>query len=1010
MKLCPHCGTPNDGDTRFCAHCGASTDDARPDPLIGRTVGGAYLLQELIGVGGMGRVYRAEQNMLGRTVAVKVIHPHLLGDDQTVARFYNEARAASRLNHPNSVSIIDFGRTEDGILYLVMEHLAGKDMAHILAEEGPLPFVRICRILRHVISALGEAHALGVVHRDLKPENIIVRRVRRGAEQIKVVDFGLAHIVGPGGTSITTPGLVCGTPDYMAPEQGKGEEVDGRGDLYAVGVVLFEMLTDRLPFEADTPTKVVFKHIHEPVPDPREVAPHRAVPDDLADICLKALQKKASARFQSADEFYEALRVVEERLEQARSAAVTACVSCGAQNPAEQRFCGTCGARLTDRFTVPPSFRSNAPGKRAAASASRSPLVGRAPEIDRLLELRERSQEVGISVRLLGESGSGKTRLLTELAERLVTSGDMVAIARPHPSGAPVPYWPIRQLVRTLLDVDDAKLAQIVKSEVMGEPVARAGIAELLEPRGLDGLPGESRAEAVAFALAAAVRVAAGRARSGLVAILVDDLFRCDSLSADVLRRLAVRISEGGVYLVTASIPQRDPLKTDDSVKMMVRGLELRESGLFLSGEADTVDAAAARELDTSPSGRLLLPLYLEQLRALGINSLESDEAVPPRLADAVLARLERLDLSARRLMQVIAVLGDSAPLEWVRELSRGDDVGALEAVVREGLVSIDGDRIVVCHPFVRELIESSIPAEHRKELHSHALQVAAAYGAPLEVRAEHAWRASEPMSALLLLERMGDAALRRGDGSAAVLAFRRGLELARRELLLTGETALDRAIVTFSRKLGDAMDWAGDAAGADGVLREALELAGPINRERVKMLLLLSRVAVKRNRQRDATRLLGQALELSIRQGDRVSEAEAHLALGNLRLSDGDSLTAANTLKKAMDIARTEKGAEPLFVDASLARAKALALIGDADAAREDLEHARAAAQKSGFTGLLARVVGAQASALDPRTDRDRAVSFYREAARLSAEAGDAEGARRWQHLSHVGEARQVG
>ncbi|HEY8429693.1 MAG TPA: protein kinase, partial [Sandaracinaceae bacterium] len=145
MKPCPHCGTPNDSDTRYCAHCGASTEDARPDPLIGRTVGGAYLLQELIGVGGMGRVYRAEQNMLGRTVAVKVIHPHLLGDDQTVARFYNEARAASRLNHPNSVSIIDFGRTEDGILYLVMEHLAGKDLANVLAEEGPLPFARICR-------------------------------------------------------------------------------------------------------------------------------------------------------------------------------------------------------------------------------------------------------------------------------------------------------------------------------------------------------------------------------------------------------------------------------------------------------------------------------------------------------------------------------------------------------------------------------------------------------------------------------------------------------------------------------------------------------------------------------------------------------------------------------------------------------------------------------------------------------------------------------------------------
>ncbi len=849
-----------------------------------------------------------------------------------------------------------------------------------------------------------------MVHRDLKPENIIIRKVRRGAEQIEVVDFGLAHIVGPGGTSITTPGLVCGTPDYMAPEQGRGEEVDGRGDLYAVGVVLFEMLTDRLPYEADTPTKVVFKHIHEPVPDPRQVAPHRAVPDELATICLKAMQKKAEDRFQSADEFYEVLREAEERLGHARTAAVTACVSCGAQNPAEQRFCGTCGARLTDCFTIPPSFRSSAPGRRSLPAASSSPLVGRAAEMERLMELRERAREAGVSVRLLGEAGSGKTRLLAELATLSSAEGDTVVVAGPHPSGAPVSYWPIRQLVRGLLDVDDAKLAQIAKSEGMGEPIARAGIAEMLEPRGLDGLPGESRAEAVAFALAAAVRVAAGRSRSGLVALLVDDLFRCDALSADVLRRVSARLSEGGVYLVTASIPQRDPLNADDTVKMLVRGLELREAGLFLAGEADSVDAAGAREKETAPSGRLLLPLYLEQLRALGVSGLESDETLPPRLADAVLARLERLELSARRLIQVISVFGDSAPLDWVREVSRGDDVSSLEALERDGLVRVENERVIVCHPFVRELIEASIPAEHRKELHAQALQVAADDGAPLEVRAEYAWRAAEPMSALLLLERMGDSALRRGDGSAAVLAFRRGLELARRELLLTGETSLDRAIVTFSRKLGDAMDWAGDAAGADGVLREALELAGPANRERVRMLLLLSRVAVKRNRQRDAMRLLGQALELSGRQGDRVSEAEAHLALGNLRLTDGDALTAANTLMKAVEIARGQKGTEPLLVEAWLARARALSLVGDSDGMRKDLDLARGAARQSGFAGLLARVVAAQAAALDPSTEGQRAVSYYREAAKLAADAGDAEGARRWQSLGHVSEPRQAG
>lgn len=981
-------------------------DEARPDPLIGRTVGGAYLLQDLVGVGGMGRVYRAEQNMLGRTVAVKVIHPHLLGDDQTVARFYNEARAASRLNHPDSVSIIDFGRTEDGILYLVMEYLAGKDLAHVLAEEGPLPFARICRVLRHALSALGEAHALGVVHRDLKPENIICRKVRRGAEQIKVVDFGLAHIVGPGGTSITTPGLVCGTPDYMSPEQGKGETVDGRGDLYSVGVVLFEMLTDRLPYEDDTPTKVVFKHIHDPVPDPREVAPHRAIPDELAALCLKSLAKKAADRFQSADEMYEAVRKIEERLEAAKSANATTCPSCGAPNPAEQRFCGTCGARLTDRFTIPPSFRTGAPPARQSLlpEVAVAPLIGRDAEIERLLELRERAGRGAVWVRLVGEAGVGKTRLMSELGSELEERGDTVVVAGPHPSGAPVPYWPIRQLLRGLLDVDEERLAEIAQSRVVGDAIARAGIAEVLSPRGLEGRPGESRAEAVAVALAAAIRVNAGRSSSGQVALFVDDLWRCDALSAQVLARAVERMDEGPLYLVTASLPQRDIVSNDEAVKMLVRGLELPEAAAMLAGEAAASEAE--RELDTAPAGRLLPPLYVEQLRALGVERLE-DESLPPRLADAVLARLERLDIAARRLMQVIAVLGDSAPLDWVRELSRGSDMSALENLANGGLISVERDRVVVCHPFLRELVESSIPAEYRKELHAAALQVAAGLGAPLEVRAEHAWRAAEPMSALLLLERMGDAALGRGDGAAAVLAFRRGLELARRELMLTGETALDRAIVTFSRKLGDAMDRAGDTAGADGVLREALELAGPANRERTRMLLLLSRVASRRNRGRDATRFLGQALELCARQGDRRGEAQANLALGRLRLADGDALTASNTLKSALDLAEKEEGAELLRIEAALARAKALGAVGDADGAAATLERARPAAEKAG-DAVLAQVLGALAEALDG--DDPRAPELFREAARLAASAGDAPSAREWQTQGRLSEARLAG
>ena len=277
MRICPQCQSSCEELHKFCPGCGfpigkVATDTE--DPLIGRTLPGGYVILDLVGIGGMGRVYRAEQTTLGRTVAVKIIHPHLVGEENAAARFITEARAASRLNHPNSVGVIDFGKTQDGQLYLVMEFLRGRDLARIAYEEGPLPFRRIIGVMKQVLAALAEAHHLEIIHRDLKPENIILEPMRSGGDFVKVVDFGLAKMrVEAQARSITSPGIVCGTPEYMSPEQGHGDELDARSDLYAVGVILFQLTTGHLPFEADSPTQVVLMHLSQAPPDPRKIAP-----------------------------------------------------------------------------------------------------------------------------------------------------------------------------------------------------------------------------------------------------------------------------------------------------------------------------------------------------------------------------------------------------------------------------------------------------------------------------------------------------------------------------------------------------------------------------------------------------------------------------------------------------------------------------------------------------------------------------------------------------------------
>ena len=279
-----------------------------PDPLIGAVLADKFEILELLGEGAMGRIYRARHLTLDRTVAIKVLHKHLGGEDRVAKRFHREAKAASRLAHPNSVHIIDFGRTADGILYIAMELLEGEDLQTILDHDHPLSPERIALILVPALRAVEEAHRAGVIHRDFKPDNIIVWEDRAGREHVKVCDFGIAKILDPQeGNSITVDGFVCGTPQYMAPEQARGDEIDHRVDVYAAGVVLYQMLVGKVPFGGDTTLGIITKHLTDtPIP-PHVRAPELGIPRSFEEIVEKAMSKDPAQRYQSAGEMADAL-------------------------------------------------------------------------------------------------------------------------------------------------------------------------------------------------------------------------------------------------------------------------------------------------------------------------------------------------------------------------------------------------------------------------------------------------------------------------------------------------------------------------------------------------------------------------------------------------------------------------------------------------------------------------------------------------------------------------------
>ncbi len=382
-RACPNCRHPCVPEDKYCSECGfllSSAGDANSDTLIGKTLPGGYRIVEFIAEGSMGRVYRAEQSTLGRSVAVKIMNSALLAHPKMVDRFRTEAKAASMLNHPNCMRVYDFGEMPDGPPYLVMELLLGRDLELVLQDEPFLPVTRVLDLTLQVLRALEEAHEQGIVHRDLKPANVFVLPQRGGGDLVKVVDFGLAKLKSAISGSTMT-GLVCGTPQYMAPEQATASETDQRTDLYACGVMLFEMFAGKPPFIDDEPSDLLRKQVYDIPPRLSETTPERVIPG-IEVILDTALAKKKEDRYQSATQFGEAIQEMVavrtgERSHSWVRTSLRSCTECGGLFSSSARFCGECGASVPrDSLPFPmPGPHSSIPAGARKGVSSNAPTV-----------------------------------------------------------------------------------------------------------------------------------------------------------------------------------------------------------------------------------------------------------------------------------------------------------------------------------------------------------------------------------------------------------------------------------------------------------------------------------------------------------------------------------------------------------------------------------------------------------------------------------------------------------
>jgi serine/threonine-protein kinase len=399
------------------------------DPLVGHTLDDKYRLEERLGIGGMGTVYRARHLLIDRPVAVKVLNPRFVEDEAARARFRREAKACGRLQHVNAVTVTDFGQSRDGYVYLVMELLEGRTLRDVLAKEGPLDAARSVALMLQISAAVAAAHEAGIIHRDLKPANIFIVQRAEVPAVVKVLDFGIAKLAADSldedeANTLTAVGAMIGTPRYMSPEQCDGVELTPAADVYSLGVILYEMLTGAVPFSGSTPLSIAMKHTGEMPRSPRDFV--ASIPPALEEVVLHTLEKRPQDRPGNAAEFRAELLSVADRLGLEHAAAASgpnmeALRSVGTESPSGRLVIDI--SRLRENQGRAANTDVNEVTVVKAANAVRSPdgSARRASQV-------ERPSFAKVSVPLIGYKSKKQLIVIAAIVAAMLLTGAGLAL------------------------------------------------------------------------------------------------------------------------------------------------------------------------------------------------------------------------------------------------------------------------------------------------------------------------------------------------------------------------------------------------------------------------------------------------------------------------------------------------------------------------------------------------------------------------------------------------------
>jgi serine/threonine-protein kinase len=973
-----------------------SEELARAQRLVGRILDDKFRLRACIGIGGSGAVYKADQIALGRTVAVKILSEELTADPRLVKRFHDEALAASRLNHPNTVSVIDYGQTPDGLLYIVMEYLRGPTLTHLLSREHPLPLARILAIVSQVLSGIEEAHLAGVVHADLKCDNIVVDQRRSGQDQVKVVDFGIARLVNAPRDGEDRN--ICGTPEYMAPEIISGAPPSFASDLYAVGIVLYELISGQTPFVGGTAVDILTRQLKQE-PPPLALGSREAGPA-LPALVARSLAKKPADRFGDAAQMRDAVEeLVGIGLATTRIPTITdevVCGGCGGRSSTSFRFCPECGqARQPVAPPIEVPLALGALAEVAPPVVFPLPMVGRDAALDQVCDFLM-GKSVAPALLVVGDPGSGRTKLLQEAYERVAeAAGVTVYQADADPSGLAGTLYPMRALVATILQLppvcsrDDLDAAAAARGM---SPRDVPGLAELFgHPSELSELEAPIRRREI---VASASRALAVEAEHGPTAVTFEDADRYDPPSLELVRRMVERRG-GNARVVVVLEEEHARTWPTDCIRVRLEPLDADDLAFIVGQMARSGQPGLPSVLQlTEITGGV--PAHVEHLLRYLVEGGAVEHA-PAALADLVAARLTTLPRDTLVALQSVAVFGTEAAPDSVARISALADgtTAALQVAAQQGLIQTTDDVLRFSGALVRDVVYDCTPAHVRRLLHVAAIDELVAQGAPAGVLGWHHEAANQRAEAVTHLVPAGDLAARQLDEAGASNLYQRAL-VAARHALTAGDLA-PATLVTISIKLAEALRMTGELALARGVLHEAETWGDQGPRLSALLLRASGQLAAAENEPSAAVPHLQRSVGAAIATGDGELIGETYLDLAAVLIRTGKAAAARRELEEAIDMVTLGEGGDS-------AR-------GPRNLWRLTLKLAQLAVTDQDFTRAVAvgRMTLTQAQRVNARAGAARVQSLLAQCHERLGNASDAEHHRREavQELRRMGDRR---